>query len=388
MNRALVLDGRALSSLAVVRSLGAEGYRIDVGESFKWNLTSFSRYVDEHFVYPDPEDAPDRFIETVIRRLQEVPYDVVLPTRDATTRLVSAHQDQINRYTNTYIASPEVMDVFMDKGKTIKLADDIGIPTPTTFFPEDTALEELSRQVSYPALIRPRRSAGSRGITRVESKQELTTAFHDVSADYGTPMVQEYVEKTGYTTACLLLDGDQREVASFSYERLKEYPLSGGPTVVGRSTNDTEAIDYARRLLSAGDWKGVAEVEFIRDGDGVPRLLEVNPRFWTPVQLPIAAGVDFPKLLTRMATGDDVDRLNGYDTDLAYRWILPNELLHTFKSGNILGGFRQMIRSRTENTCYGVLSLEDPGPTAGTLAQSMVFLSDQKKREQVLDRAW
>lgn len=388
MNRALVLDGRALSSLAVVRSLGAMGYRIDVGESFRLNLTSFSKYVDNRFVYPDPEDAPNRFIGAVISRLQEVPYDIVLPTRDATTQLIATYQDQINEYANTYVADGEVLDVFMDKGETIKLADELGIPTPPTFFPEEMALEELSRQVSYPALIRPRRSAGSRGITRVDSKQEITTAFHDVAAEYGTPMVQQYVEKTGYTTACLLLDGDQREVASFSYERIKEYPLSGGPTVVGRSTHDTEAIDYARRLLSAGEWKGVAEVEFIRDRAGVPRLLEVNPRFWTPVQLAITAGVDFPKLVTMMATGDEVDRPNVYEKGLTYRWILPNEILHTVKSGNLLEGVGQMLRSPTENTCYGVLSLEDPGPTVGTLAQSVAFLADQEKRKLVLDRAW
>ncbi|MCW8173310.1 hypothetical protein D8S78_20705 [Natrialba swarupiae] len=57
MKRALVLDGRSLSSLAVVRSLGSNGYRIHGGDSFKWNLTSFSKHVDKRLVYPDPEDS-------------------------------------------------------------------------------------------------------------------------------------------------------------------------------------------------------------------------------------------------------------------------------------------------------------------------------------------
>ncbi|MCW8173309.1 hypothetical protein D8S78_20700 [Natrialba swarupiae] len=58
-------------------------------------------------------------------------------------------------------------------------------------------MEQIADEISYPALVRPRRSAGSRGITRVESDRELKSAFLEVKEEYGIPMIQEYVEKRG-----------------------------------------------------------------------------------------------------------------------------------------------------------------------------------------------
>ena len=121
-------------------------------------------------------------------------------------------------------------------------------------------------------------------------------------------MIQEYVQKKSYCTACVLLDHHSDEVASFAYERVKEYPLSGGPTVVGVSCSNDEVIGYAKSLLKSIGWKGVAEVEFIIDQQGIPKLLEVNPRFWMPLNLAIQSGVDFPYLLYQLAMKNPVTK--------------------------------------------------------------------------------
>jgi hypothetical protein len=69
-------------------------------------------------------------------------------------------------------------------------------------------------------------------VNRIRLKPGEFDAYHNVKRDYGEPMIQEHISKQGYCTACLLLDRDSREIASFTYERVKEYPMSGGPTVV------------------------------------------------------------------------------------------------------------------------------------------------------------
>ncbi|MCU4742809.1 ATP-grasp domain-containing protein [Natronoglomus mannanivorans] len=385
---ALVLDGRAVSSLAVVRSLGQKDYSIHCGESFKWNITRFSKYVDKTIVYPSAEDKPEQFVNTLLNVVRQIGYDVIIPTRDATTKLLAANQDRFNQYTNLYLAEKHEVATFMDKGETIKLAQDADIPTPTTYFPEEDDLKTIKAKIEYPALVRARQSSGSRGIIRAESDEELEKAYETVAAEYETPMIQEYVEKSGYTTACILLDDDQELVASFSYERVKEYPLSGGPTVVGVSTDDTEAKQYAKDLLQEGSWKGVAEVEFILDQDGTPRLLEVNPRFWMPVHLAVTSGVDFPHMIAELALNQPVGSPTTYKTSVTYRWVLPNEILHLIKSNDKTTNIREMVQSTWENTSYGVLSVHDPGPIVGTAVQSISFLLDAEKRKMVLDRDW
>lgn len=386
--KVLVTDGRSLASLAIIRSLGRKGHTIHCGESFKHNLSSYSRYVDERVTYPNPEDNQDAFVEYLQIACEQESYDLIIPVRDDTTILLSKHQEIFSDLTNVYVAPYDVLGPLMDKGETIKLAQRANVPTPNTWFPEQTPIERIREQVEYPVLVRPRRSSGSRGIQYVSNPKEFTEAVEMVSTEYGTPIVQEYVEKRGYTTACVLFNRDQQTIGEFSYERIKEYPLSGGPTVVGESTDDKEAKAYAKKLLREAGWMGPAEVEFIIDQDRTPRLLEVNPRFWMPVQLAISAGVDFPVLLAELATGGESDPITEYETGVTYRWVLPNEILWAINSENIVDGIRDLVQFNRSSQCYGSLSVRDPKPVLGTVAQSLRFLTDPEKRQFIFDRGW
>lgn len=387
MSRVLITDGRAPAALAIVRSLGRRGIEVHCGESFKYNLSSFSKYVTDQVRYPSPDDEPEAFVDRLIDIVRTGDYEMVFPVRDETTLLVADHQEQLSEWTTLYLAPYETIAALNDKGETVKLARRAGVPVPTTYFPEEVSLDRVKREAEYPLLIRPRESSGSRGIVPVESPAEFDAAYAEVEAEYGTPMIQEYVDKTGYSTACVMLDRDQREVASFSYERLKEYPLSGGPTVVGVSTDDEEVKSHARNLLQEVSWKGAAEVEFILDETGSPRLLEVNPRFWTPLQLAISSGVDFPYLIWQQAHGKDA-YVTEYESGVTYRWMLPNEILWTLNAPDKKQGIRDLLDGRRNGVCYSVLSSHDPLPTVGTVAQSLDFLWDPQKRRMIFDRGW
>jgi predicted ATP-grasp superfamily ATP-dependent carboligase len=387
MSKVLVTDGRAPATLAIARSLGQRGIEVHCGECFKYNLSSFSKYVTDQVRYPSPDDEPEAFVDRLTEVVRTGDYEMVFPVRDETTLLIADHQDRLSEWTRLYLASREAITTLNDKGETVKLARQAGVPVPTTYFPEEMSIDRIKRQAEYPVLIRPRESSGSRGILPVESAAGFDDAYTQVEAEYGTPMIQEYVDKTGYSTACVMLDERQREVASFSYERLKEYPLSGGPTVVGVSTDDEEVKSHARTLLQEVSWKGAAEVEFILDETGSPRLLEVNPRFWTPLQLAISSGVDFPYLIWQSAHGCD-EYVDEYECGVTYRWMLPNEILWTLNAPDKKRGIKDLLNGRGNHVCYSVLSSSDPLPTLGTFAQSLDFLWDPRKRRMIFDRGW
>lgn len=385
--RALVTDGQTLAALAITRSLGRTGFDVHVGENFSCNLTRFSKYATESVEYPLPDERPDRFLAFLLAHVRDRDYEFLVPVRDETTVLVSKHKDEISKYVDLYMADHEKIQRLNDKGETIKLAQRVGIPTPETYFPERRPIDEIKRTADFPLLIRPRVSSGSRGITFVRSPSDFDEAFETVSREYGKPFVQEYVEKSGYTTACMLFD-EGSTVASFSYERRKEYPPSGGPTVVGVSHDDTTAKDYAVELLRAIDWKGPAEVEFLIDETGERLLLEVNPRFWTPVGLAIESGVDFPSLLYQLATGTDVDPVTEYEEGVTYRSILPNEILWLLSTPNKVEGFGDFLGFDSSTTCYGTLSCRDPLPAVGTVIQGLNILRSGDARKFVFDRGW
>lgn len=82
-------------------------------------------------------------------------------------------------------------------------------------------------------------------------------------------------------------------------------------------------------ILRAVGWVGPGHMGVLFDpADETYTLLEVNPRLWMSVALTIRSGVDVPKLLVALADGDSVgEPIMEYDTDLLYRWLLPNGLL-------------------------------------------------------------
>lgn len=388
MNKIFVTDGRSLAALAIARSLGRKGIEVHCGEEFRHNITFFSRYIKRRIVYPSPKKAPDEFMKAIFDLIKAENYDMLLPVRDDTSLLFSEHKEELSKYTSLFLADHRVMETFEDKGKTVKAALEQNIPCPKTYFPEDSDLETIKDTASYPLLIRPRISSGSRGIGFVNCREDFDAVYRQIKRGYGEPIVQEQVAKKGYCTACILLDGSSEEIASFTYERVKEYPLSGGPTVIGISCINERVKSYALRLLQGLKWMGVAEVEFIIDPQGVPRLLEVNPRFWMPLHLAIHSGVDFPWLLYRQAMGEKVEPVTTYRVGIKYRWVLPSEILWLMKTPHKLRGIKEFINFWDGETCYGELSFNDPLPAAGVLLQSLNYIASPEKRALIFNRGW
>jgi predicted ATP-grasp superfamily ATP-dependent carboligase len=388
MVKILVLDGRSLASLAIVRSLGKKGFEIHSGEEFRLNLTSFSKYVKKTWVYPSPELQADEFIKKIKSITIKEKIDMIIPIRDATTLLIAKYANELSHITNIFVAEFDTIKVLQDKGETLKVARKCGIPYPKTFFPEEMEIADIIKDLPEPALIRARVSSGSRGIAFVANRDTFFEKYNLIKKDYGEPIVQEYVKKRSYCSVCLLLDKHSNEVASFTYEKTKEYPQSGGPTVVGYSCNNQKAKNYALQLLKKVGWQGVAEADFIIDQQGIPRLLEINPRFWMPLNLAIKSGVDFPYLLYQLAFGYKTNKIQDYKIGFKFRWVLPNEILWLLSTPNKKQGLKEFITFKEKDTCYGDLSLEDPLPILGIFAQSMYFLTDKKKRQAFLNRGW
>ena len=77
----------------------------------------------------------------------------------------------------------------------------------------------------------------------------------------------------------------------------------------------------ALSLVDAIGLDGYAEVEFRRDDQGRPLLMEVNPRVSGSLELAVRSGVDFPLMLWQWACGDRVERSKGYRTGVRLRWL-------------------------------------------------------------------
>ena len=90
----------------------------------------------------------------------------------------------------------------------------------------------------------------------------------------------------------------------------------------------TQIKKITRKLFKGLRWNGVAMVEFkIDKRDNLPKLMEINPRFWGSLALPIYAGVDYPYLLFQLARGEKVKKVEQYKVGVKARWLLLGDLL-------------------------------------------------------------
>lgn len=344
---ALVLDGDQRAALAITRALGRRGIEVVVGESCALNLSSSSRYCHAALTYASPTHDPSRFQAEIIQAVKAGSYRVLIPVTDVTLALISQIRPLLARDVQVPIPKSGAVETALDKERLFRLAQALGVPTPTTYFVEDPRqVEELAPKLSYPVVIKPRRSWTAREGVWIKSKVEYALDAPDLLAKYPRahrraplPMLQELVVGPGCGIFALMDHGEPR--ASFAHLRLREKPPWGGESVLRESIPmDPVLQEYALRLLRSLSWHGVAMVEFKRDQAGrLPKLMEINGRFWGSLQLAIDAGINFPHLLYQMATNGEVETPRDYRVGVRSRWLLGDleSLLLTLLGGSPFG---------------------------------------------------
>jgi predicted ATP-grasp superfamily ATP-dependent carboligase len=378
--RVLILDGFWNKALAAARSLGRRDFFVAVGERTRFAPAAFSRYCRRRFVHPSVARQPEDFLAALEQELATGQYDVLLPMELSTQLLVTRNRGRLEKKVRIPYADPDLAFRIDDKAFLASFAREHGIDAPATFFPE--GLEEaaaLATEFPYPVLLKPRHSSGGRGILRVDRRADFPAAYSRVHAWAPRPIVQACLPPGGEALGVgVLMNLSSESRAAFAYRRLREYPITGGPSTLRESIWDPGLVGIAERLLSRLGWVGVAMVEFKVDPrDGRPKLLEVNPRFWGSLHHAIACGVDFPFLLYSLAVEGDIRRVGEYQVGRKSRSLLHGDLLHFLKNPN-----RFHLKPGFHDFSMGddVLSLQDPFPTLGRIASLVPLILDKDLR--------
>ena len=229
---------------------------------------------------------------------------------------------------------------------------------------------ELAGKVKYPMVIKAKDEKGLGRIRYVitHSEEELITKYHYMHKIQEYPLIQEYIRGPG-VGFFTLFNGDSEPRAVFCHKRIREFPVTGGQSTFCESFRDERLIEYGSKLLKAMNWYGIAMVEFkMDDRDDEPKLMEVNPRFWGSIALPVYSGVDFPYLLVRLAVDGDIEPAMTYREGVKLRFLFT-DLTATIQylsssQPKKMSYLRQFIRDIfTRNVYDGIISKEDPAFT-------------------------
>jgi predicted ATP-grasp superfamily ATP-dependent carboligase len=381
--KVLVTDGHWRKTLAVLRSLGRKGVHVTVGERTFLNTSFFSKYCSRRLVYPSPRRYPDQFIEFIIKEIKKNQYECLFPMEEETLLLLAKHQSEISKFSYLLISDLKKIQFVRDKGKLIQFAEAHGIPTPKTFYePPTPTLPPWGGGEGEGYVIKPRISSGSFGIAYVKKREDLVPSYQRIHTRYPFPLIQEWIpDGDGTFGFSALFDEASNVKAAFVHKKLRMYPVQGGPSTLREGVEHPQVMELGLSLLKSLNWVGVAMVEFKVDPrDGIPKLMEINPRFWGSLQLAIFSGVDFPYLILKMARGEKFDPVLHYPVGKRCRWLLFGDILHFFTNPNRLHLHPSFFRFFEPNTAYDIISKKDPLPILGAMATFFTFLYDPEMK--------
>lgn len=310
MERALVCDVRYRMSLPVIRSLGQTGITVDAADLDTIppakSLGFYSRYTDRKLHLPAPDSG------TYLAALEKAcgnARPTILPVGIDSLLILAAKQKAVRNFADIAVSEPEQFALANDKAALMTHAASIGIPTPkTTTLSDGESISDLAARVTYPVVIKYR--AGE--LLHLDPKDRYTIVsdaarfqmiFSKMHALQPFPLVQQYITGDGYGVSAVF-DIEHNPLEVFCHRRIREYPVTGGPSSLCISAWEETLVHYAVSLLRSLEWVGVAMVEF----KGTPQsgfyLMEINPRFWGSLALAPLSGCNIPLALHRAARGE------------------------------------------------------------------------------------
>jgi len=322
-NKVLITDAGNKNALACIRSLGEKGFIIggsSTTSAFR-NQGFYSKYCKYKHVLGEIKDR-DSYAEKLLNIVKAGNYDVLIPVGLTSCLTVSKYKKEFLAHVNLVIADWDAMQIASNKDKTMEFADKLDIPIPETTVIKTES--NISRINKFPVVIKSSDDAGT-FVKYANNSSELTKNYKYLkTVSHTNIIVQEYIKGFGCGFYGVYEKGELK--AHFMHKRLKEFPLTGGPSAMAESYFDDELFRLGKKLMDGLKWNGPVMVEFKYDlKDNSYKLMEVNPKLWGSLDLTIAAGVDVPKMLVDIALGNEFE-FTGYNY-VKYKWLFPDMLL-------------------------------------------------------------
>jgi D-aspartate ligase len=319
---ALVLaGGYGLTALGVIRTLA----RARISSFVLGGESSHARHSRWYRPPPGSSVGPEGECDLACW-LDESPLEraVLIPCTDIWAAQIARLEPELAARFPASLASADVLETFLDKGRFGELLRDTGVPHPRTEpVAEPAGLAALPDSAFADAFLKPRDSQrffqryGTKAF-RVAGRADAEERLREIGAAGLATILQEYIPGPAHHHVFVdgFLDRDGRLCATFARRRLRMYPPDFGNSSYMVSVPQEEvagAIATVRRLMEQVRYRGIFSAEFKYDArDGLFKILEVNARPWWYVEFTARCGVDVCTMAYRDALALQVEPTEPY----------------------------------------------------------------------------
>lgn len=222
-----------------------------------------------------------------------------------------------------FAGSYEAVRILQNKDLFRKFLTENGFNVPISggYSDYDTAFKDLDR-FTFPLIVKPTDSAGSKGVTRIDSPSELFEAFTVAleNSISGNVIIEEFIEKEGCSsdTDSFSLNGDLK-IITFSAQRFDDKAVNPyTPSAYSWPSTFTAEqekylADELQRLINLLNLKtSIYNIETRIGKNGLPYIMEVSPRGGgnrLAEMVRFGTGVDMITAYVRAAVGDPIGEL-------------------------------------------------------------------------------
>lgn len=285
--------------------------------------------------YVVPPATSEEFLLTLSKIIEREKVDVLIPTVDEEIAVLCREPilERLSELTSFLLPSEAAAANALDKRRTILEARKARLPVPKTLVVASASeVEGKSEKLSFPIVVKPSRSRGARGVSYVQRKGELKSAWRTASSMGGEVLFQEYIPGPVYTVGTVCGRGG-RIAASIVLKKTKELPHTGGVALAGTTVAEPALQDLGEKYVECLGWCGPACPEVkLDERDRGYKLMEVNPRLFGYNYLATKAGVNLPEITARLALGEEVEPVRTYKEGLSFVRA-PYDLIVEGKTG-------------------------------------------------------
>jgi predicted ATP-grasp superfamily ATP-dependent carboligase len=283
-------------------------------------------------------EQEEAYVQAVLGICQREKVDIIFPSWDPQVYVFSKNKQ---RFESMGVLLPipdyDTLIIALDKYRTIQAAEQVGFPCPRTYIPtSEQDLRKVAEVLGFPLVIKLRFTSGGRGQEIVKSLEELLRKALPLVESDQKPMVQEYVPGRRQAVHVVLDRTGQLRMA-FTKMRLRNFRVGSHMGTVSESIAPTPQVPAVAALLRSVGWWGCAGAEMIFDTrDGVPKLMEINPRFprqlWNRTEL----GINEPLMCVNIARSEEFQTPVAYPAGVLFVSPIEDLLLFTLQVADLL----------------------------------------------------
>lgn len=299
---AIVL-GMTATGLSIARSLGRKGIPV-YGIDSSLEAGMYSRYCQAK-VSPRVQDEEEEFLEFLLQLSKpgnEKP--ILYVAADEYMSCISKHRKTVSEYFTFNIPESWIVDSFLDKNESYRLAEKHKIPYPHSFsISSEDDIRTYSQQLAFPCILKPvrshlwRKKYGALKVFVVHSLDEALLAYRETKSADLAMVLQEIIVGADSDIYCVIAYYNRQGalVASFCKRKQRQYPIHFGISSFCVGEDNEEVRQKAIALFDKIGYTGLGGVEFKRDSrDGKLKFIELNLRTLMTGDLTVHSGVDFP----------------------------------------------------------------------------------------------